>query len=65
VLRVAKSRPRDVALLSVRRGASGTEVSTFQSDGPLFTNGEITRALAAGNEDGLFERLLLRGFIDE
>ena len=65
VLRLARERPKDVALLNVRRGVLGTEVVPFQPAGPLFDDREIAAALSAGTEDGLFERMLLRGFIDE
>ncbi|MBI4536778.1 MAG: ATP-binding protein [candidate division NC10 bacterium] len=65
VLRQARSREGEIALLNVRRGLNGTEVKPFQVTGPLFKNEEIARALTAGTEDGLFESLILRGMLDE
>lgn len=65
VLKRAKSRPNDIALLRVRRGPSGTEVCPFNVTGPLFKDQEIADALTTGTEDGLFESLILRGMLDE
>jgi len=65
VLRRGKFGPEDIALLKVRRGVNGTEVSPFNMTGPLFKDEEIAQALAAGTEDGLFESLMLRGMLDE
>ncbi len=65
VLRQARSREEEIALLNVRRGLEGTEVKPFQVSGPLFKDPEIARALTAGTEDGLFESLMLRGMLDE
>jgi predicted ATPase len=65
VLRQARSRPADVALLNVRRAANGTDVRPFEVTGPLFKDHEIARALTAETEDGLFESLMLRGMLDE
>ena len=64
-LRLGRARPGSVSLLNVRRGPSGTQVQKFDPAGPLFQDQEITAALAAGSEDGLFESLMLRGMLDE
>lgn len=65
ILRIARDFPDDTALLKVRREGKFTEIRPFEIAGPLFQDHEITEALAAGNEDGLFENLLLRGMLDE
>jgi predicted ATPase len=65
VLRESLSRPRQVALLNVRRGLSGTEVVPFDAQSPLFKDDEIAKALTAGSEDGLFESLMVRGLIGD
>lgn len=64
VLRRGKISPEDIALLTVRHGVNGTEVSPFNMTGPLFKDEEIAQALASGTEDGLFESLMLRGMLD-
>ena len=43
----------------------GTVVEPFDVSGPLFQGADIAAALASHSEDGVFESLLLRGFIDE
>ncbi len=64
VLRMARSMPQaGVALLNVRRGPEGTEVHAFETL-PLFQDSQITKALTAQSEDGLFESLMLRGMLD-
>ena len=65
ILKLSRSRPDDITLMNVRRGANGTEVKAFDTSGPLFGDQEIARALTAGTEDGLFEGLMLRGMLDE
>ena len=58
------SEPSDVRLFNVRLASHGTVIEPFDA-GALFKDAEITRALASRAEDGLFESLALRGFIDE
>jgi predicted ATPase len=65
VLKLSQSRPSDIALMNVRQGINGTEVSPFDTTGPLFKDQEIAKALTAGTEDGLFEGLILRGMLNE
>jgi energy-coupling factor transporter ATP-binding protein EcfA2 len=65
VLRLAKDHPKEIALLRVRQGPTGTEIAPFITSGPLFKDHEIAKALTTGTEDGLFENLILRGMIDE
>lgn len=64
VLKRARAQDGNIALLNVRRGIDGTEVEPFDVSGPLFKDDEIARALTSGTEDGLFESLMLRGFLD-
>ena len=59
------SPPSDIGLFNVRLAAQGTVVEPFDVAGPLFQDAEIRAALASRSEDGVFESLLLRGFIDE
>lgn len=65
VLRKARDNPEEIALLNVRREGNATEVRRFDMPGPLFQDREIAAALTAGQEDGLFENLMLRGMLDE
>ena len=59
------SQPGDIGLFNVRLAAHGTVVEPFDVSGPLFQDADIAAALASHSEDGVFESLLLRGFIDE
>lgn len=66
VLKKLRATPGEIAMLNVRRGKEGTEVNAF--GGPaesLFEDMELSQALTAPTEDGLFEALLLRGLLDE
>jgi predicted ATPase len=65
VLKLARDRGDEVALLNVRRDRNGTQVQPFDPHGPLFQDVEMMAALTAPTEDGLFESLLLRGMLDE
>jgi predicted ATPase len=65
VLRESQESPEEVSLLSVKRGASGTEVTPFRTLGPLFDAGQIGTALDNSSEDGLFESLMMRGLLGE
>lgn len=64
ILRRARQCEGAVGLFNVRREGRATVVTELDEKGPLFTDKEIREALTAGREDGLFEALLLRGFID-
>ena len=46
------------------RAGRATTVEPFDTSGPLFKDADIA-ALASRTEDGRFENLLLRGWIDE
>ena len=65
VLRLERASPGVSSLLNVKRKASKTVVEPFLLTGPLFDDSEIQKALTAATEDGLFESILLRGFLDE
>ncbi|MBN1829821.1 MAG: AAA family ATPase [Deltaproteobacteria bacterium] len=65
ILKRIRSSTKEIAMLRVRRGVTGTDVAPFDVSGPLFEDAEIKKALTDGTEDGLFESLLLRGLIDE
>lgn len=64
VLRQSRSHTDEISLLQVKRTRATTEASTFQVTGPLFTDAEVTEGLTSRSEDGRFEALLLRGFLD-
>ena len=65
VLRQARSKPEEIGLFNVRRVGRASEIRPFDVTGPLFQDSEVAAALTSGTEDGLFESLLLRGWIDE
>ncbi len=65
VLKQARSKPEKIGLFNVRRVGRASEVRPFDVTGPLFQDSEVAAALTSGTEDGLFESLLLRGWIDE
>ena len=55
----------DIGLFNVRLTTQGTAVEPFDVTGPLFRDTEIAEAFANRTEDGMFESLILRGFIDD
>ena len=61
--------PSGVRILNVRHDTSepshGTAVDVFEIPDALLEDAELTRALSYRGEEGLFEGLLLRGYIDE
>lgn len=66
VLKRARFHPEKIGLFNVRREGHVTHVRPFEvAAGPMFDNQEIAQALTSGTEDGLFESLLLRGWLDE
>lgn len=65
VLKEARARPDDIRLFRVLREGAATVVRPFKITGPLFDDREITAALTASTEDGLFESLMLRGLLDD
>ena len=65
VLKQARSKPEEIGLFNVRRVGRASEIRPFDVAGPLFQDSEVAAALTSGTEDGLFESLLLRGWIDE
>ncbi|MEW6337795.1 MAG: AAA family ATPase [Acidobacteriota bacterium] len=65
LLRTPSSEPNPAGLFAVSRSGKASLVRRFDPPGTLFSDIEIKKALTAATEDGLFEGLLLRGFIDE
>lgn len=65
ILKRAREKPFEIALLNVRRGSQGTEVTAFDVVGPLFQDPQLAAALSAATEDGVFGGLMLRGLVDE
>jgi len=56
---------KNIALLNVRQGPSGTEVQAFDIDSPLLFDSEIRAALSDKSENGVFEGLMMRGLLDD
>lgn len=54
-----------VALVQLRMGRNGTEAVPLDLDGPLFTDGDIAKALADCADEVRFEDLMLRGLLDD
>ena len=65
VLKESRKYKNEVALLSVSKAKRGTQVQPFNPAGPLYQDPELSAALTAPTEDGLFESLMLRGMLDE
>jgi predicted ATPase len=65
VLKLAKEETQDVALLSVHRREGATLVRRFDPVGPLFVSDDLSADLSSSGEDGRFEGLLMRGYLDE
>jgi predicted ATPase len=66
--RVLPNGPRNrnkIALYHIAREGRYTTVRPFDPVGPLFDNEEVSRALSAPSEDGVFEGLMLRGLLDD
>ena len=56
-------RATDVGLFNVRRERQETVVDRLSLDGPLFTDHEISEELTGSPGIGLFQSLLLRGYV--
>lgn len=63
-LRHQRGHPKEVALIVVRQVKGKTTCSQFQPSGPLYEDSQIRAALTSPVEDGWFEALALRGFVD-
>ena len=55
----------EIGLFNVRRDEIGTVIEPFHEDSPLFRESVIEQAIESGADDGRFESILMRGFIDE
>ena len=55
----------DIGLFNVRREGFSTVIESFDENSPMFKDSIVDHALESGSDDGRFESLLLRGFIDE
>ena len=58
-------KPDEIGLFHVRLAENGTVIEPFDLPGSLFQDQEVLRALTDRGEDGVFEGLVLRGFLDE
>jgi len=65
VLKKAREKPGEVAILNVRQVGGGTDVQPLDLLGPLFDSTHISQLLAESAEDGVFESLMLRGLLNE
>lgn len=62
----ARSNPNyDIGLFTFQGGDGKTTIRSFSMKGGLFEDTEILEKLANKGEGGLFEGLVMRGFIDE
>jgi predicted ATPase len=64
VMRLERESAGVASLLNVKRRGGKTVVEPFPLAGPLFDD-DVREGLTAANEDGLFESMSLRGFLDE
>lgn len=66
VLREARGRSRrDIALYNVRRVGRETQIERFDPPVELFDKPDIMTKLSSNTEDGIFEFMVLRGWINE
>jgi len=65
ILRLAQKDGESIGLFNVKRGPEGTRISEFRWKGALFNDSELAEAFQSESEDGLFEKLILRGLLDE
>jgi len=66
VLRLARQRQtRDIGLYAVHRDGHRTAVSLLEYEDTLFQDAELAEKLTSPTEDGLFQEMMLRGWLDE
>ena len=66
IIRQARSNPNyDIGLFTFQSGNGETKIRSFPIRGEIFDDTEMIRQLTDRGEDGLFEGLVMRGFIDE
>jgi len=65
VLTRQKERGQDIELWSVGRDGDSSRFRPFDPPGPLFDRQEVMEALNSPSEDGVFEALMMRGFLDD
>ncbi|HQK95497.1 MAG TPA: hypothetical protein PLD23_18515 [Armatimonadota bacterium] len=66
MLRLTRDRREAVGLYAVRRDREGTKVTPFAEElGTLFVDTGLADGLTSPAEDGLFQEMLLRGWLDE
>lgn len=64
MLRRGEIAPGSVSLLRCSAGPDGTLVRPFNTDGPLFADDQVSRALAASEDDQVIQDLMVRGWLD-
>lgn len=64
ILRQSDPNEIGIALLNVYRAQNITKVKVYDRKHPLFQDAELADALTTGDEDGVFEGLVLRGMFD-
>ena len=66
IIRQARSNPNhDIGLFTFHGENGETNIRSFPISGEIFEDTEILEELTNKGEDGLFESLVMRGFIDE
>ena len=66
VLKHARSKSsHDMGLFTFQGNSGDTELKPFPINSELFEETEVLQELTSSGEDGLFEALVMRGFIDE
>ena len=64
ILAIKAEYGEEVGLFVIRQERGITKCSRFEPKGPLFDDKEVLEALTSPKENGWFEGLVLRGFVD-
>jgi len=64
MLRKSRERPELVKLLRCTQEGRETRLAPFETEGPLFDDEKIRRALIGAEDEALMEALLIRGWLD-
>ncbi len=65
VLKGARGSENQIRMYRVHREGHATALTALDLDAPLFHDVDITSGLTDSSEDGLFERLLMRGLLGD
>ncbi|MCA9512308.1 MAG: ATP-binding protein [Myxococcales bacterium] len=61
ILALQREAPDDIGLFIISHSGGATRCERLTAIGPLFEDSEVRRAMTARGEDGMFERMVLRG----